>query len=145
MASLAERYRPRELSTFIGQDKALAALQRILDRPGFDGDSFWIVGPSGTGKTTLAWIIARRFAKADIDITELDGEACTIDAVREAAGLMRYTALAGGRVPGLDRERGAGHDGPGGPGLADGAGQAAAAGHRDLHHDRRLRGPVRAV
>jgi replication-associated recombination protein RarA len=93
---LHERHRPRDFDTFIGQEKAIRSLRRITDRPDFAGDAFWIVGPSGTGKTTLAWIIARRFAKADIDIIELDGEACTIEAVRQAAPLMHYTAMSGG-------------------------------------------------
>ncbi len=93
---LHERHRPRDFENFIGQERAIRSLRRIIDRPDFAGDAFWIVGPSGTGKTTLAWIIARRFAKADIDIIELDGEACTIEAVRQAAPLMHYTAMSGG-------------------------------------------------
>jgi len=93
---LHAKYRPRDFDTFIGQEKAIKALRRIIDRPDFTGDAFWVVGPSGSGKTSAAWIIARRFAKADIDIAELDGEACSIDAVREAAGMMRYTAMSGG-------------------------------------------------
>ncbi|MFH1747024.1 MAG: ATP-binding protein, partial [Planctomycetota bacterium] len=78
------------------QDKALRSVRRITDREGFDGDALWIVGPSGTGKSALAWIIARMFARADIDIIELDGEACTIDAVRQSSETMRYHALSGG-------------------------------------------------
>ena len=93
---LHEQYRPRDFDTFIGQERALATVRRIIDRSDFAGDAFWIVGPSGTGKTTLAWIIARRFAKSDIDIVELDGEACTIDAVRAAAQTMRYSSMSGG-------------------------------------------------
>jgi len=92
---LIDKYKPRTLADIIGQDKAIARIERMLNRPGFDGDSFWIVGPSGTGKTTLAEVIARMFA-AEIDIVELDGEACTIDAVRQATGMMRYSAMGGG-------------------------------------------------
>ena len=93
---LCDKHQPTDFDSFIGQDKAVRALRRIIEQPGFDGDAFWIVGPSGTGKTTLAWIIAKRFARADIDIVELDGEACTIDAVREAGRMMHYTAMGGG-------------------------------------------------
>ena len=94
--NLPERYRPQTFDDFIGQDKAVKAVRRIIDRPGFDGDAFWLAGPSGTGKTTLAWLIARCVAKADIDIVELDGEGCTIDAVREAARTMQLSSMGGG-------------------------------------------------
>ncbi len=94
MSALYERYRPQTFEQFIGQEKAIERVRRIIDRPGFNGDSFWIVGPSGTGKTSLAWIIARQFADS-LDIIELDGEACTIDAVRKAADTMHYTTLSG--------------------------------------------------
>ena len=96
MPTLAERYRPTTFDTFIGQDKAIRSVRRITGRDGFDGDALWVVGPSGTGKSALAWIIARMFARADIDIIELDGEACTVGAVRQAADTMRYTSLSGG-------------------------------------------------
>lgn len=92
---LHEQYRPQTLDRVVGQDKAVRTVHRIVGRSGFAGDAFWISGPSGTGKTTLAWIIARMFA-ADVDIEELDGEACTIDAVRAAAVTMRYSAMGGG-------------------------------------------------
>ncbi len=92
---LHEKYRPATWAGFIGQEKAVSRLRRIIDRDGFDGDAFWIAGPSGTGKTTLAWIIARQFAQG-INIVELDGEACTVDAVRQAVDAMQYTAMGGG-------------------------------------------------
>ncbi len=92
---MIEEYRPRTWGDFIGQEKVVGRVRRLIERPGFSGDAFWIVGPSGTGKTSLAWIIARRFAD-DLDIMELDGEACSVDAVRKAADAMHYTTLSGG-------------------------------------------------
>lgn len=92
---LADKYRPRAWGELLGQEKAVAKVRRIIDRPGFDGDSFWIVGPSASGKTSMAWIIARQFADP-LDIIELDGEACTVDAVRKAADTMHYSTLSGG-------------------------------------------------
>ena len=77
---LHERHRPTEYSDLVGQDVAVKRLRRIVDRDGFDGDCFWIVGPSGTGKTSLAWIIARRFAD------DLDRHRALR---RESAGRMR--------------------------------------------------------
>ena len=95
MSTLHEKYRPAGFDDLFGQVKAIDRLRRIIDRSGFAGDAFWIVGPSGTGKTTLARIIAARFASPAYTY-ELDGEACTIDAVREAAGHMDYRAMDGG-------------------------------------------------
>ncbi len=92
---LHEKHRPTEYSDLVGQDAAVKRLRRIVDRDGFDGDAFWIVGPSGTGKTTLARIVARQFSHP-VDVEELDGEACTVDAVRRVADMMQYTALGGG-------------------------------------------------
>ena len=93
--SLQHKYQPQTWADFIGQDKAVRRVRRIIDRPDFDGDALWVCGPSGCGKTSMAWIIARQFADP-FDIVELDGEACSIDAVRKAADLMQYTTLSGG-------------------------------------------------
>ena len=54
MASLAEKYRPKTLQEVVGQEKAVKVLSRL--DPG--GRAFYITGKSGTGKTTLAKIIA---------------------------------------------------------------------------------------
>lgn len=42
----------------VGQDKAVSRLRNIAERAGVGGRAFWLTGPSGTGKTTLARIIA---------------------------------------------------------------------------------------
>ena len=79
---LYERYRPTSLNEFIGQPKVKTALKRITDRSDWDRDAFWIQGPSGTGKTSLAWIIASQVAN-DFDVAELDGDKCSVQAVRD--------------------------------------------------------------
>lgn len=93
---LYERHRPKNWAEFVGNDKAISRLRAVLDRAGFDGGAFWIVGSSGIGKTTAAWLIARQFARDDIDITELDGEQCDKHAVRAATDLWHYSAMSGG-------------------------------------------------
>lgn len=57
MMNLYEKYRPQTFDAVVGQDKAVATIRRILER-GWGGQAFWIAGASGTGKTTLARIIA---------------------------------------------------------------------------------------
>jgi putative ATPase len=62
-APLAERMRPRTLDEFIGQDHLLGRgklLRRSIEEDRITSLIFW--GPPGTGKTTLASVIARSTA-----------------------------------------------------------------------------------
>lgn len=91
---LYEKYRPRTLEEFIGQDRIKKQIQNMTKRDEWDRDAWWIQGPSGTGKTTLAWIMARQLAD-DMDILELDGDRCNIDTVRQLEGQLQLSSLWG--------------------------------------------------
>jgi len=59
-APLADRFRPRTLSEFVGQEQIVGEgkfLTKALERGELPSLIFW--GPPGTGKTTLALIIAK--------------------------------------------------------------------------------------
>jgi putative ATPase len=59
-APLAERMRPREFADFVGQEDLLAPgrpLRRAIETDQLSSVVFW--GPPGSGKTTLAHLIAR--------------------------------------------------------------------------------------
>jgi replication factor C subunit 2/4 len=52
-ASLSEKYRPRALRDFVGLEKPKKVLAKFADSP-FPNAAFLFVGPSGTGKTSMA-------------------------------------------------------------------------------------------
>ena len=62
MQPLFEQYRPREWSEVIGQDKAIATINRLRSRGGLAGRAYWLSGKSGTGKTSIAELIASEIA-----------------------------------------------------------------------------------
>ncbi len=91
---LYEKYRPKTLDDFIGQPKIKKQLQAMMSRDSWDRDALWLQGPSGTGKTSLAWIVANTVAN-EFDIDELDGDKCNVEAVRELERSLNLTSLFG--------------------------------------------------
>lgn len=79
---LVDKFRPRSLADVVGQDAAVRQVRAILERGGAGGRAFWITGPSGTGKTTLARIIAADVA-SDFGTREIEAGSLTPAKVRE--------------------------------------------------------------
>jgi len=94
---LYEKYRPKTLSEFIGQDKIKKQVSALMARPGWDRDALFIQGISGGGKTTLGWIIARQVAN-DFFIMELDGDKCNVETVRDLEQTLMLVAPDSWRV-----------------------------------------------
>jgi len=94
MMSLYEEYRPRDWSEIIAQEKAVAKVQTLAKR-GLGGRAFWIAGQSGTGKTTIAKLIAAEIAD-DLYIEELDAADLTARKVEEIKEAMHYRAMGKG-------------------------------------------------
>lgn len=81
MTALHEQYRPRTWDDVAGQDAAVRSIRRVLAR-GWGGRAWWITGASGTGKTTLAKLIAAEGA-SEFGTEEHDAGSLTPAKVRE--------------------------------------------------------------
>ena len=82
---LVDKYRPRRLQQIVGQDAAISKVTKLLNRRGFSGAAFWLDGPTGTGKTTIAQCIGYHLGLSGPrawNWLELDGDKCKIDEVR---------------------------------------------------------------
>jgi len=88
---LHEEYRPSSWDDVVGQDKAIAKIQRLAKR-GLSGQAFWISGASGTGKTTLGRLIAAEVA-SEFCINEVDAGELTPAALRELERSMRTRGI----------------------------------------------------
>ncbi|HEU4344086.1 MAG TPA: AAA family ATPase [Candidatus Binatia bacterium] len=82
MKPLFEKYRPGTWAEVVAQDKAVNRLLTVRQAGGFGGRAYWIAGQSGTGKTTIAKLLARDMAD-DWNVVELDAGEMTPQRVRE--------------------------------------------------------------
>jgi len=73
--TLYEQYRPRTWDDLIGQPKVRKIVDCLRKR-GLAGRAYFISGPTGTGKTSAAYLIAREVAD-DLAIEEIDGTQVT--------------------------------------------------------------------
>jgi DNA polymerase-3 subunit gamma/tau len=97
MQQLYEKYRPAQWSEVIGQDKVLDQICQLRKR-GLAGRSYWISGQSGTGKTTIARLLAAEVADQWY-IEELDATSLTPAAlVKIESSMQLYSMGKGGRV-----------------------------------------------
>ena len=78
---LADEYRPNGWDEVAGQDNAVASIQRVLAR-GVGGRAFWLTGLSGSGKTTMALLIAGEVS-SDLAREECEAGALTPAKLRD--------------------------------------------------------------
>ena len=98
MPGLPEKYRPRSWSEVIGQPKIVGRLRSLAERGELAGRAYWLSGASGTGKTTIAKLIAGEIAD-DWSTTEADAGECTVARLRELEAQSACRGLGkGGRA-----------------------------------------------
>jgi putative ATPase len=90
-APLAARMRPRTLDEFVGQEAVLGegrALRELIEKDEVGSLILW--GPPGTGKTTIARIIAERTASAYVPFSAVtEGVPRVREIVKEAGARLR--------------------------------------------------------
>ena len=92
---LYEKYRPKALDDVIGQDKAVKTISRLIQN-GVGGRCFWISGISGSGKTTIARIIANSIAD-DLYVNEFDcADQLSVSVLDKIESDMQYRAFGKG-------------------------------------------------
>lgn len=82
---LTEKYRPKLIAQFIGLEKPKRLCSRLAAQP--MPVNLFFLGPSGTGKTTLALALA---AEMPAEVHHIPSKECDVQTVREIARLCFY-------------------------------------------------------
>lgn len=86
------KYRPNVLDAVVGQVSTVKSLKEVIVKK--SSRQFLFLGPSGTGKTTLARIVAWECGCDDSDIQEIDAATHTgVDDMRDVIKTLNYRPL----------------------------------------------------
>ena len=93
--NLAEKYRPRKWEELVGLDGLQREIDTLRKQGGLGGRAYWLAGRSGTGKTTIARLIAAEVAEPWATL-EMDASELTADFLRKVDTGYRSRPLGGG-------------------------------------------------
>jgi replication-associated recombination protein RarA len=92
--NLADKYRPTTFAEVVGNAEVVQSLERAVE--GRNWSAYLLSGPSGTGKTTMARIIAGAYGATGGDVLEIDAASRSgVGDTRELAEFSRYRGLVG--------------------------------------------------
>ena len=94
---ITEKFRPQKLSDVAAQKTAVSQIQRILDSRGAAASAWWLTGATGTGKTTIARILADDFA-GNSCAYEFVGRELTVETIKNLDEKIGQPLLTGGRA-----------------------------------------------
>jgi DNA polymerase III delta prime subunit len=89
--SLTSKYQPKTLTEFVGLEKPKKILSKFAAKP--YANSFLFVGPSGTGKTTMALALAKQLQG---EIIHIPSQHCTVSDVEDAIRRCWYVPMVPG-------------------------------------------------
>lgn len=90
--TLHTRYRPKTFDRVVGQDAVVASIKSLLERK--DNHAYVFTGPSGTGKTTLARIIAKAVGCSKNNLMEVNAANFSgADSMREVTENLHLSGL----------------------------------------------------
>jgi len=91
------KYRPKKLEDVAGNKGAVATVKSLLERELIDMPHSWLFsGPSGTGKTTIARIVAHELGCSDIDFIEYNsGSMRGVDSIRDIEQKSKLSPMKG--------------------------------------------------
>jgi DNA polymerase III gamma/tau subunit len=85
-ASLSEKYRPHDLADFVGLDKPKKVLAKFAANP-FPNAAFLFVGPSGTGKTSMALALCEAIGG---ELHHIPSQNCNVSTVEDVTRQCHY-------------------------------------------------------
>ena len=88
--SLADKYRPRQVSGFLGLDKPKKIMANFIANP--RAAAFLFSGPSGTGKTTLALALCDGIQG---ELIHIPSQHCSVVELEESLSRTQYFPMTG--------------------------------------------------
>lgn len=83
--SFTEKYRPLEIQHFVGLEKPKRICERLAQDP--RPSSWFFLGPSGTGKTTLALALA---AAIPAELHHIPSQECNLETIQRVRRICQY-------------------------------------------------------